>query len=65
LSETVVELPTPGSGNVRHHPVEDHSARFVSIEAEIEEMAPETTALRSPKPIGIVNLPGTGVVLLV
>src|SRR5438105_6915495 len=29
LGETVVELPAPGASNVRHHPVEDHSARFV------------------------------------
>jgi hypothetical protein len=61
----VVELPAPGSSNVRHNPVEDHFARFVSIEAEIEEMAQETATLRSSKAIGIVNMPSTGVVLLV
>jgi len=65
LGKTVVELPAPGASNVRHNPVEDHSVSFVSIEAEIEEMTQETAALRSPKPVGIINVPGTRVVLLV
>ena len=58
LREAIVGEHLLAGGDVRHQPVEHHAAGFVLVEAEIEEVVQEASALRDAERDGVVDAAG-------
>jgi hypothetical protein len=55
LGEAVVEEAEAAAGDVGHQAIKDPAARFIGVEAEIEEVPQEAAALRDAEAVHAVD----------
>ncbi len=55
LREAIIGEHLLAGGDVRHQPIEDHAPGFIFVEAEIQEVVQEASALRHAQGHGVVD----------
>jgi len=64
LAKALVELAAPTTGNQGNEPVKDSPIPLVLVQAQIQEMAQESAALRATEAVGVLDMPSTRIALL-
>jgi hypothetical protein len=63
LSKPLVELAAPATGDQRNEPVKNGPLPLVLVQSQIQEVAQESTALRSAKAVGVLDVPSARITL--
>ena len=64
LPETQVELAPHPAGDVGHYAVEGHPSLLVVVQPRVNELPEEAAALRRPEGVGVLDVPGARISVL-